>query len=306
LKPFQKFQIIRSIGENPKKLCEIAHVSRSGYYKWLKGADSRPKDYDDYLLIKEVFHQGKAKYGWRTIQMKLKDKGITMNHKKIVRIKNKYNLVTRIRRKNPYKEILKKTREHRTFKNILDRNFKQDNPRKVFCSDITYLPFSGNMAYLSATKDIGSREIVAWNLSRHLQMDLVFDTIKHMEDNKEVPSLRNILMHSDQGFHYTSPGYVSKIKELNMVQSMSRKGNCIDNSPMETFFGHFKDEVDYKNCKTFEELQRLTREYINYYNNKRRQWDLKKMTPVQYRNHLLSLQADNSCRRLIPAPNCVH
>ena len=288
MRPFQKFEIIKSLGHNPKKLCEIAKVSRSGYYKWLKTIDKTPRDYQDYLLIKEVFEQGKSKYGWRNVQMKLKDKGITMNHKKITRIKKKYNLITKIRRRNPYKEIMKKTREHRTFKNILNRNFKQNNPRKVFCSDITYLPFNGSMAYLSAVKDIASREIVAWNLSRHLQMDLVSDMIKSMESNKEVPSLRRVLLHSDQGFHYTSPLFVSRIKELEMVQSMSRKGNCVDNAPMESFFGHFKDEVDYKNCKTFEELQRLTRDYINYYNQERRQWDLEKMTPVEYRKHLLN------------------
>lgn len=270
-------------------MCEIAQVSKSGYYKWLKTADSQPKDYDDYLLIKEVFDKSKSKYGWRNILMGLEDKGIIMNHKKIIRIKNKYSLITKIRRKNPYKAIMKKTREHRTFKNILNRNFQQDNPRKVFCSDITYLPFSGNMAYLSATKDIATREIVAWNLSRNLQMELVSDTVKNMEENKDTPSLKDILSHSDQGFHYTSPEYISKIKELNMVQSMSRKGNCVDNAPIETFFGHFKDDVDYKNCKIFEELYRLTTEYINRYNNERRQWDLKKMTPVQYRNHLLSV-----------------
>jgi len=275
-------------------MCEIAQVSRSGYYKWLKTADNQPKDYDDYLLIKEVFDKGKSKYGWRTILMELEDKGITMNHKKITRIKNKYNLITKIRRRNPYREITKKTREHRTFKNILNRNFQQNIPRKVFCSDITYLPFSGKMAYLSATKDIATREIVAWNLSWHVKMELVSDTIKNMEENKDTPSFKDILTHSDQGFHYTSPEYISKIKELGMTQSMSRKGNCVDNSPIETFFGHFKDDVDYQNCKTFEELQSLTAEYINDYNNKRRQWDLKKMTPVQYRNHLLSLQVINS------------
>ena len=269
-------------------MCELAKVSRSGYYRWLKNADKIQRDYQDYLLIKKIFDKGKSKYGWRTIQMKLKGRGIAMNHKKIARIKNKYNLVTKIRRKNPYKEIMKKTREHRTFGNILNRNFKQESPHKVFCSDITYLPFSGGMAYLSATKDIASREIIAWNLSRHLQMDLVFNTIKYMEENREVTSFKDILIHSDQGFHYTSPGYISKIEELGMVQSMSRKGNCVDNSPIETFFGHFKDEVDYKNCKTFEELRRLTKEYVDYYNNERRQWDLKKMTPVQYRNHLLT------------------
>jgi len=140
--------------------------------------------------------------------MGLEDKDIIMNHKKITRIKNKYHLVTKIRRRNPYREITKKTREHRTFKNILNRNFRQDVPRKVFCSDITYLPFSGSLAYLSATKDIASREIVAWNLSRHVKMDLVSETIKNMEENKDTPSLRDILIHSDQGFHYTSRIYI--------------------------------------------------------------------------------------------------
>lgn len=266
----------------------MANVSRAGYYKWLKNVDKKPKDYDDYLLVKEVFDQGKAKYGWRTIQMKLQEKKISMNHKKITRIKNKYMLITKIRRKNPYKAIMKKSKEHRTFENKLDRNFKQDNPQKVFCTDITYLFFNHRIAYLSAVKDIASREIVGWNLSLHLQMDIVLDTVKYMKSNPGIYSLKDILIHSDQGFHYTNPEYISRIKQLNMAQSMSRKGNCIDNAPIESFFGHFKDEVDYKSCKTFEELRALTGEYINYYNNERRQWNLKKMTPAEYKNHLLA------------------
>lgn len=270
-------------------MCEIARVSRAGYYKWLKSIKNEPKDYNDYLLIQEVFEKGKRKYGWRTIQMKLLEQGIVMNHKKITRIKNKYKLITKIRRKNPYKEIMKKSREHRTFGNLLARKFSQNNPRKVFCTDITYLPFNGRLAYLSAIKDIASREIVGWNLSLHLQMDIVFDTIKNMKENKAGSSFKNILLHSDQGFHYTSPAFISKVKELDMIQSMSRKGNCIDNAPMESFFGHFKDEVDYKKSRTFEELRGLTAEYINYYNNKRRQWNLNKMTPVEYRNYLFSV-----------------
>ena len=269
-------------------MCEVARVSRSGYYQWLRKLKTKPKDYDDYLLIKEVFDQGKRRYGWRTIQMKLQASGIRMNHKKISRIMNTYNLVTKIRKRNPYKEIMKKTREHRTFNNILARQFNQQQPNKVFCTDITYLPFSGNMAYLSAVKDVASREIVAWNLSRHLQMDLVFDTLKNLEANQNGPSLKNALIHSDQGFHYTSPDFISRVKKLNLIQSMSRKGNCVDNAPMESFFGHFKDEVDYRSCITFEELKGLTAEYINHYNNGRRQWDLKKMTPVEYRKHLLN------------------
>ena len=110
-----------------------------------------------------------------------------------------------------------------------------------------------------------------------------------MKNNVDLPisSFDNIMIHSDQGFHYTNPQYIKVVKDLNMVQSMSRKGNCIDNAPMESFFGHFKDDVDYKECRTYEELEVLIRDYIEYYNNERYQWDLKKMTPVQYRNHLL-------------------
>lgn len=270
-------------------LCDIANVSRSGYYQWLKHADRSAKDYDDYLLIKEIFDKGKAKYGWRTIQMKLKrDKGIIMNHKKIKRIKNKYCLYTKIRRINPYKAIMKKTQEHRTFENLLNRDFKQVIPHQTFGADITYLPFNHRMAYLSVVKDIASREIVGWETSQHLEMDIVFNTVKNMKYNPDIASLSNILIHSDQGFHYTNPEYIRMIKELNMVQSMSRKGNCVDNAPTESFFGHFKDEADYHDCKTFAELKETIEQYIHYYNNERQQWNLKKMTPVEYRNHLLT------------------
>ncbi|HEY4478954.1 MAG TPA: IS3 family transposase, partial [Candidatus Paceibacterota bacterium] len=100
--------------------------------------------------------------------------------------------------------------------------------------------------------------------------------------------LQDALIHSDQGFHYTNPLYIEQIKGLNMIQSMSRRGNCIDNAPIESFFGHLKDDVDYKDCKTFDELHSLIATYMQYYNNERQQWDLKKMTPVGYRNHLLT------------------
>ena len=94
-------------------------------------------------------------------------------------------------------------------------------------------------------------------------------------------------IYSDQGFHYTNPQYADRVKGMGMVQSMSRKGNCIDNAPIESFFGHFKDDVEYKDCKTFEELKIKVDEYMNEYNNERHQWGIQKMTPVEYRNHLL-------------------
>lgn len=219
--------------------------------------------------------------------MKLKNKGIKMNHKKIQRIKKKYCMITKIRRINPYRAIMKKTNEHKIFENKLNRDFKQNTPFKVFCTDITYLPYNGRIAYLSVIKDISSREIISWNMSQHLEMDIVMNTLEKMKNNPAILSLENILFHSDQGFQYTNPFYINSVKEMNMIQSMSRKGNCIDNAPMESFFGHFKDDVDYKNCKTYEELKTLVDEYMNYYNNERYQWGIQKMTPVEYRNHLL-------------------
>lgn len=267
-------------------LCQIAKVSRSGYYKWLNNPN-KTKDKVDYCLIKGIFKKGKKKLGWRPIQMELMNKyNIRMNHKKIKRIMHENNLQTQIRRKNPYKLIMKKTQEHCTFQNVLNRKFKQKIPRKVFCTDITYLYYKlGQRAYLSVIKDIASKEIVGWRLSANLTMKFVLDSI---DDLKKLKLCNNAIIHSDQGFHYTNPEYINKVKKLKLIQSMSRKGNCIDNAPIESFFGHLKDDVEYKQAKTFNELTNIIKEYINYYNNNRFQWEIKKMTPVMYKNHLLT------------------
>jgi len=261
-------------------LCRLANASRSGYYKWLKHADEQDKDYDDYRKIKEIFDQGKGKYGFRSIKMRLPE----MNHKRIQRIMRKYDLIAKVRRKNPYRAIMKKTMEHRIFPNKLQREFHQIVPFKVFCTDITYLPFHHRFAYLSVVKDIATSEIVAWNISMRLEMTLVTETIK----NLNFGSYEDIMIHSDQGFHYTNPAYIKIVKELKMIQSMSGKGNCIDNAPIESFFGHMKDELNYKSCQSFEELRLSIDEYMRYYNCERKQWTRKRMTPVEYRNHLLS------------------
>ena len=253
-------------------------MSRSGYYKWRKSADEIDKDYPDYLQIKEVFDQGKGKYGWRNIKMRLPE----MNHKKIQRIMRKYDLATKVRKRNPYKAIMRERLEHRTFPNKLDRAFNQIVPSTVFCTDITYLPFNGMYAYLSVIKDIATGEVVAWHLSSGLEMTLVTGTINQME------ACDNALIHSDQGFHYTNPLFIEAVKALNMNQSMSGKGNCIDNAPIESFFGHMKDELDYKTCRSLEELRSKVAEYMQYYNYERKQWTRNKMSPVEYRKHLLT------------------
>lgn len=207
-----------------------------------------------------------------------------MNHKKIQRIMRKYDLIAKVRRRNPYKAIMKKRLEHRTFPNLLKRQFDQSLPYRVFSTDITYIPFHSEFMFLSVVKDIASGEAVAWNTSRGLEMTLVADTIKQMPHKL----CENAMIHSDQGFHYTHPGYIEMVKKLRMIQSMSGKGSAIDNAPIESFFGHMKDELDYKSCRSFEELRSKIAGYMQYYNNERKQWARNKMTPVEYRNHLLA------------------
>jgi len=196
----------------------------------------------------------------------------------------KYGLITEVRKKNPYRYMIKKSLEHRTFPNKLQRKFHQILPFKVFCTDITYIPFLSCFAYLSVVKDIASGEVVAWNISLSLKVTLVTETLKKIQ----LDSFENIMIHSDQGFHYTNPEYIKMVKELKMDQSMSRKANCIDNSPIESFFGHMKDELDYSYCQSFEQLRLVIDEYMRYYNHERKQWTRNKMTPVAYRNHLLT------------------
>jgi putative transposase len=190
-----------------------------------------------------------------------------MNHKKIQRIMRKYGMKTKIRKKNPYKQMMKKSLEHRVFPNILQREFNQPIPFKVFCTDITYIPFESKFVYLSVVKDIASGEVISWKLSRGLDMQFVINTISNMEQF----NCDGAIIHSDQGFHYTNPAYIKVVSNLGMIQSMSAKGKCIDNSPIESFFGHMKDELDYKSCQTFTELRLKIDEYMRYYNNERKQ-----------------------------------
>jgi putative transposase len=266
--------------------CAIAGVSRGGYYRCLDN-DNGNKDEDDIRLITEVFEKGRKKLGWRSVQMVLaNDHGRIMNHKKIKRIMRENNLRAQIRKKNPYRMIMKKSQEHRIFDNLLNRQFEQIIPGLVLCTDITYLHYGyGRKAYLSAIKDIATKEIVSWQLSSNLTMKFVLDSIGALENVHTVNS--KTIIHSDQGFHYTNPEYIKKAKALKLIQSMSRKGNCIDNAPVESFFGHLKDDVNHKTAKTFEELKEMIGKYMHYYNHKRYQWDIKKMAPVEYRNHLL-------------------
>ena len=121
-----------------------------------------------------------------------------------------------------------------------------------------------------------------------MKIELSLDVVEQLSKLTLHP---DVYIHSDQGIHYTSRLFRNQLIKNGIGQSMSRRGKCIDNAPMESFFGHFKDEVDYKDCKTLEELSHKINDYMVYYNHQRKQWNLKKMTPVQYRHHLLEYSA---------------
>lgn len=180
--------------------------------------------------------------------------------------------------------IMKKNLEHRTFPNKLQRKFHQTTPLKTFCTDITYIPLYPGFTYLSVIKDIASGEVMAWNLSTSLEMTLVINTITKMD----LKTCEGVLIHSDQGFHYTNPSYIDVLRGMRIEQSMSGKGCCIDNAPIESFFGHMKDELEYKSCTSFQDLLSKVKDYMRYYNHERKQWTRNKMTPIEYKNYLLT------------------
>lgn len=278
-----------------KFLCEEVGISRSGYYRYFspESVEGRKrqeaKDEVAKELILKAFRFKGRKKGARQIKMTLEGQfQCVYNLKRIRRIMKKYDIVCPARKANPYKRMIKATQEHRVVPNLLKRKFNQYTPGKVLLTDITYLSYHGGQrAYLSVIKDGSTGEVLAHHMSSRITMDLATNTLHKLKKNRRFKKAEGALIHSDQGTHYTHPDFQKHVKVLGLRQSMSRRGNCWDNAPIESFFGHLKDEVNIKACKTFEEIQREINKYIRHYNHTRYQWNRKKMTPVQYRNHLL-------------------
>lgn len=278
-----------------KYLCALSGVSRSGYYNYFsllaqeRRHERDVRDEEVRKIILKALHFRNRKKGARQIKMTLTGKfNITYNLKRIYRIMNKYKIVCPIRKANPYRRMAKATLEHRVVPNQLNRLFKQGIPGKVLLTDITYLFYGkGKKAFLSTIKDASTNEILAYEVSDKITLDIALNTIKKLKKNRSVKLAEGAFIHSDQGVHYTSPTFQKLIQKYGLGQSMSRRGNCWDNAPQESFFGHFKDEAEIKPCETLEELKKEIKSYMSYYNHDRYQWNLKKMTPVQYRNHLL-------------------
>lgn len=295
----ERFELIQSaikqgFGRMTGYLCKLLDVSRSGYYNYLVSADKRQeralKDEHAGALVQKAFHRRGFKKGSRSVKMTLEHEYATVyNLKRIKRLMKKFNLVCPHRRPNPYRRMAKATLEHRIVPNELQRDFKKGIPGLALLTDITYLPYGKSQtAYLSTILDASTGELLAHNLSMSFHLPLATDTIESLMRQRSLKLHKDAFIHSDQGSHYTSPTYQKLLKNKGLRQSMSRRGNCWDNAPQESFFGHMKDHVKSNNCTIFAEVQREINRYIRFYNHHRYQWGRKKMTPVQYRNHLLS------------------
>ena len=247
-------------------MCAVLNISPKTYYKYRNKEDP---DYYDYLIIKEIFDDSKGTYGYRRIVegIKIKYKGAVMNGKKVLRIMKKYNLmpeyVRKAKKKNKNERI-----EDNVKPNLLNRNFNTDLPNKVWDTDVTYLIFRGSRAYLSTIIDLYDRKVVAYKISKHNDNKLVMDTLNEaIAKRKDVSGL---IIHSDQGFQYTSYEYKAICESNGITISMSRKGTPIDDSPIESWHALLKKETLYNNNITsLEEYQKLIEEWIEFYNTTR-------------------------------------
>lgn len=234
-----------------------------------------------------MFRKHKEKVGIRQLKMLIeRDSGLIVNKKKIHRIMKKYGLKTKIRRKNKYRFFAKKKQEHETFPNLLARNFNQEKADTVYSTDITQINYGHKKAYVAAVKDLCTKEIVGKSVSSRIDIKLTNSAIDNALKRLESDQRKNLMIHSDQGFHFTHFSYRNKLKENGITQSMSRKGNCIDNAPIESFFGHLKDLLELKECKNIKDIEKEVTKKINYYNHRRPQLGLKKMPPSEYRRQL--------------------
>ena len=231
------------------ELCRIAGVSRSGYYAWLDAAPLRQSreenDLTDFALVKQAYEFRGYKKGARSIYMRLLHlkPPVVMNLKKIRRLMRKYGLFCPIRQANPYRRMAKAMKTSHVARNELQRQFKKFGPRKALLTDITYLFYRGGVCYLSPILDACTHEVLAYQLSDNLRVDFVLDTVEAMCDEYGAELDNTTIVHSDQGCHYTSNAFIQKLRDKEFVQSMSRKGNCWDNAPQESFYGHMKAEI---------------------------------------------------------------
>ncbi|EID42371.1 hypothetical protein B4168_3511 [Anoxybacillus flavithermus] len=261
-------------------LLQIGEVSKAGYYKWRKNRSKRALRLEEDLLLKEhllAIHKIHPYFGYKRMTRALSREGIMVNHKRVRRLMRELGIQSVIRKKRPFYG----RRGSVVFPNVLNREFCADHSFQKLVTDITYVRVGDTFAYLSAVLDLYNNEIVAWELSERNDLELVLNTLKQLE---EKPFSKNALLHSDQGFQYTTKSYENQLQELKIQGSHSRRGNCHDNACIESFFSHLKTEKLYLvRPKTIKQAHQAIEEYIDFYNHSRFQEKLNGLSPIEYR-----------------------
>ncbi|WP_028784040.1 IS3 family transposase [Thalassobacillus devorans] len=272
-----------------EELCAYLSVSRSGYHKYR--ARRKCPDKDRFLRnrIWELYEAFDHRFGYRRIQDELiRQDQWKVNHKKVYRLMDDMNLKAKIRRKHNSKLRMKKVMKPYIADNVLEQNFQAEKPNEKWVTDITYIIVGQEHRYLSAIMDLYTKEIIAYQISDSYDLTFVLDTVKEAV-HKETDAMGPPILHSDRGAQYTSEDYHNILADHHITPSMSGKGNCFDNACIESFFSHLKVEaLYYYPIADIDEAQRITEEYIYFYNHQRAQRKLNRLTPVEYRNQAVA------------------
>ena len=263
-------------------MCRFFDVSRSGYYDYVKRMDIPAKDLPLAEKIKECQGTHGKTYGYRRVHIWLERQGIHHNPKTILRVMQKYNLLSEVRRKkyHNYGGCI-----HR-YDNLLNRDFKADKPNQKWVTDISYIKTGQGTLYLSVIRDLYDNSIVAYKTGTEQNVNLVLSTIRAAKRKEKITA--ELQLHSDQGFQYASNQYFKLTKSYNITPSMSRKGNPYDNAMAENFFSILKTECIYRTkLRTYEEARLLIGQYIDFYNNERIQLKTK-LTPMEFRSQYVA------------------
>lgn len=260
-------------------MCRFFQVSRSGYYDFVKRMDHSDKDAYLADLIAECQESCKKTYGYRRVRIWLQaKKNISMSAKTVLRIMNKYGLLSEIRRRRKYRRMGEQLHK---YENVLNREFYTDKPNLKWVTDISYIQTGEGTLYLSIIRDLYDNSIISFKMGTEQTVHLVLNTIKEAMKKEKITT--ELQLHSDQGLQYTSRGYFNLTREYGITPSMSRRGNCYDNAMAENFFGILKTECIYRHkLNTLIEARQRIEEYIHFYNYERIQLKTK-LTPFEKR-----------------------
>jgi putative transposase len=266
-------------------LFEVSGLPKATYYYYVKRMDTQDKYSEIKEQITAIYAENRGRVGYRRITLELRNRGYCINHKTVQKLMKSMGLVCRVRMKK-YQSY--KGEAGKVAPNLLERNFEADKPDQKWVTDVTEFSLFGEKLYLSPILDLCSRDLIAYTIVDRPSLWMVTDMVNQAFEN--LPDETNLILHSDQGWQYQHKHYQRLLKDKGVRQSMSRKGNCLDNAVMENFFGLLKSELLY--LQNFESLEHFRAElvgYLDYYNNRRIKAKLKGLTPAQHRHQALSV-----------------